>query len=66
MQSQMDRRYIAGGSPNRASVCKSVFLSLLSRFIMGCLIQLGRFVVMSTHMSMDYGLCGVWGVVRHK
>lgn len=56
MQSQMDRIYIAGGSPNRASVCKPVFSSLLSRFIMGCLIQLGRFMGVSIHMSMDYGL----------
>lgn len=42
-----------GGSLNRARECKSVFSSLMSRFIMGCFIQLGG---MSIHTSMDYGL----------
>lgn len=60
----MDRTYIREGSLNRASVCKSVFSSLQSRFIMGCLIDLGalRAWVFTCRWIMGYGgKHGVWG-----
>lgn len=61
VQNQMDRKNIhsKGGSPNRASVCKSVFSSLMSRLIMGCFVQ---FMGMSIHIRWITGYGGTHGV----